>query len=340
MEDGSRLKTFTKASRPFPALSDSLVLNRTPFYSVGEGNTSDPAALARTASTIIDLDHNLLFLDYDHRFGFRKKETIDLWWRGLGRNTGLMLDLAKFMLSSPDWGQAELKIIVVDDSDTEVALIEQRVQELLDSRRLQGKVKIFRRGTDEKTFYQLMKSHSMETDLVMVGVPEVPDEQVSDYVEHTNDLVGTIGTVLLVAASSKFQSHEIAVKRVVSSEEKQARQYETLPELRSSSAEVDPIISELDKTLFAIGDELNRNALKPASEYFLGFIAELRESLDAHFEKLAESHRRNEAESATYEIIDRTSELSARFRENVIEEIGRGASLSHSGISEQGGGVC
>ena len=167
-------------------------------------NTKDPIWFAQMTKKLIDLDYNVLYLDYDARFGFRKYAQIDLWWRGVGNNAELMLNVAKFLLSAGLWKNAKLRVILVDNTSSNKKVIEKKVQNILDDYRVAASVKIISNVLDERPIYELMKIYSSETDLVLVGIPSVRLGQAKDFVSKTNDLVGTIGTVLLVKASSYF----------------------------------------------------------------------------------------------------------------------------------------
>ncbi|PSR13383.1 MAG: hypothetical protein DA408_14045, partial [Bacteroidetes bacterium] len=168
-------------------------------------NTEDPIWFAQMTQKLIDLDYNVLYLDYDWRFGFRKYSTIDLWWRGIGNNAELMLNIAKFLLASELWRQAQIRILLVDDTNSNQKVIEKKIQHILEEQRLTAVVKIIGNAGDKRRpLYELMKLYSSETDLVLVGIPEVRLDQVKKFVTKTNDLVGTIGTTLLVKASSQF----------------------------------------------------------------------------------------------------------------------------------------
>ena len=130
------------------------------------GETKDPIWFTQMTKKLIDLDYNVLYLDYDKRWGFRKKELIDLWWRGFGNNAELMLSLVKFIKNSPDWINAKVRILLVNDTNTDNRLIEQKIKTILDQFRIEADIKIINNSVDQKPFYELMKIHSSKADLV------------------------------------------------------------------------------------------------------------------------------------------------------------------------------
>lgn len=277
-------------------------------------NTKEPDRLAHATRTLMGLDHNVLFLDFDHRFGFRNKESIDLWWRGLGPNTSLMLDLAKFIMNSPEWSQANLRIIVVQTDEIDLEQTEERVAELLEQRRLQAQVKVLRKKTNETTFYQLMKDHAMETDLVLVGIPEVKD--IHAFVHNTNDLVGTIGTTLLVAASSKFKSNEVVIKRVRSNTRRE--QTSSLPPMLEApptlQREVEGYESKMERALL----DLQEIALAPYREYHMGVLAKVREAYNRYFSALENGTGRTRLDDATDALMHNMVLIIRELRTNSI----------------------
>jgi len=161
----------------------------------------------------------------------------------------------------------------------------------------------------------------MDTALVMVGIPELEMDQAQDYVERTNDLVGSIGTTLLVAASSTFRSNEISLQRV-SAPQKDLPQKQGLTQLVTGPAEINELIEPLDARLTDALDLLQTKTLQPTSEYYLGVVTKIRESFDQHFEVLEMASGRSEVEDATSDLLLNLSKLSKEFRKKALPELG------------------
>ncbi|MGV6862455.1 MAG: hypothetical protein ACWA41_11825 [Putridiphycobacter sp.] len=178
------------------------------------GETKDPIWFTQMTQKLIDLDYNVLYLDYDKRWGFRKKEQIDLWWRGFGNNAELMLSLVKFIKNAPDWVKSKVRIVLINDTNADNRLIEKRVQTTLSQFRIAAEIKIINNAVDEKPIYELMKVHSANADLVFVGIPEIQEGNEANFVERTNTLVNTIGTTLLVKASSQFDETNLKIEQI------------------------------------------------------------------------------------------------------------------------------
>ncbi|MFK8038086.1 MAG: hypothetical protein AB8B74_07340 [Crocinitomicaceae bacterium] len=176
------------------------------------GETKDPIWFTDMTRKLFDLDYNVLYLDYDKRWGFRKKEQIDLWWRSVGNTAELMLSLVKFISMSSDWAKANIRVLLVNDTNTENQLIEGRIQQVLDQFRVKASIRIIANNLDQTPIYELMKLQSADADLVFVGIPEVNEPK--DFITQTNELVNTIGTTLLVKASTQFDETDLKVESI------------------------------------------------------------------------------------------------------------------------------
>ena len=235
-------------------------------------NTADPIWFAQMTQKLMDLDYNVLYLDYDDRFGFRKYAQIDLWWRGVDSNAELMLNISKFLVASELWRSAQIRILLVDDTNSNIKVIEKKIRHILEEQRVSASIKVIGNATDNRELYELMKIYSSDTDLVLVGIPEVQLEEAGTFVGHTNDLVSTIGTTLLVKASTQF--NEIAFlspqsKQVVPLEAVDA----TIPELvELDDQDLRELLIQLDQDLSGIFDRFAEDAFGPIQDKYLGLF--------------------------------------------------------------------
>lgn len=248
-------------------------------------NTKDPIWFAQMTQKLIDLDYNVLYLDYDERFGYRKYSTIDLWWRGVGNNAELMLNIAKFLRASELWRNAQLRIIMVENANSNKKIIEKKISNVLETHRITASIKIIGNALEKKPIYELMKIYSADTDLIILGIPEVRLEKIQDFVSKTNDLVSTIGTTLLVKASSRFDDVDV----ITSDPENQiavstgSYVYENLPDLVPSAESLLNIeITKIEESFRQSTHQFIESALAPIQEKYIGFyqliLTKLKES--------------------------------------------------------------
>ena len=173
-----------------------------------ERSSEDPTRFAQLTNKLCELDYNVLYLDYDKQRGFGAKKSIDIWWNDFSNTTELTLNLAKFMNSSIDWRQAQLRILYVNEENDKKTQLEEVINELISNYRLNVKIKIINNELEKKELYEIMKVESYDSDLVIVGIPDHLDDE-ERFVEKTNELVKILGTTLLVKASSHFEETEV-----------------------------------------------------------------------------------------------------------------------------------
>jgi len=232
------------------------------------GKTKDPIWFTQMTEKLFALDYNVLYLDYDERWGFRKKEQIDLWWRGVGNNAELMLSLAKFINSSPDWSQANIRILLVNDTNVNFKVVENRISAVVEQFRVKAEIKVINNEVDQKPIYELMKMHSGEADLVFVGIPEIDEDNQKKFVEETNSLVSTIGTTLLVKASSKFDETDLKLEQIaLKTESIELADAEIMPLLPAKDAALNESLELLDQKRNALISEFIEEGVKPIEHY-------------------------------------------------------------------------
>ncbi|MCH2234304.1 MAG: hypothetical protein MK078_08635 [Crocinitomicaceae bacterium] len=245
------------------------------------GETKDVKWFTSMTQKLMDLDYNILYLDYDKRWGFRKKQSIDLWWRGMGSDAELMLMIAKFIANSPEWSQAQIRILVVNDTNVNHQLIETRINNLLDLFRVRAAIKILNNEVDKKPLYELMKTYSQDADLVIAGVPEIAENEAGRFVSNTNELVGTIGTTLLVRASSQFDEADLSFEKIQLGEtDTEDLQKGVIPLEFDIENELSQRFHKLDTDLETAASELLNNGVDPLQSFHHDLLARVTKRID------------------------------------------------------------
>jgi hypothetical protein len=252
------------------------------------GETKDPVWFTQMTQKLIDLDYNVLYLDYDKRWGFRKKEKIDLWWRSVGNNAELMLSLVKFIKTSTDWTRANTRILLVNDSNIDNSVIEKRIQVVLEQFRIFCDIKIINNQEDKKPIYELMKIHSADADLVFVGIPEIEAGLESQFVENTNALVNTIGTTLLVKASSHFEETDLKIENInVKSKKQDLNKIDLLKLTPCLNDSLDSEINTVDSNLDQITKQFIHTTIQKIENFHHNLISKNTKQLDDFLEAIS-----------------------------------------------------
>ncbi len=282
-------------------------------------NSSNPASFSRMTSKLIDMDYNVLYLDYDKDMGFGEFNTIDLWWRGISSNAELSLMLVKLLKASQEWGSAKIRIILVNNTGSDHRLIKKRIEKLSESFRVKAEVYIINNYTNSKSIYELMKIHSGKTDLIIVGIPEINRKNEEKFVEQVNNLVDVLGTTLLVKASSKFEVTDLGVStpEVVEDAGDSVMYLPKLSKVGLSS--IDENIEKLDTELNEISSttgifKTNENRAKQ-------YLAQIQTEFDILIKNISSIENKGDATAAMQSFYSKAIDISRTVRENDLESL-------------------
>lgn len=175
--------------------------------------TRNPVRFKKLLQTLNDLDYNILLIDYDKRYGYGKFKQIDIWWRGEGNNGNLALTLAKFMVASTYWENAQIRLMIVNFENEKAPYIHHRVDEILANMRLDAEVKVINNQIEKIPVYEIIRSESKNADIVFLGIPDINVGNEETFVQRTNELLREIGTVVLLRASSVFKKMSFGINK-------------------------------------------------------------------------------------------------------------------------------
>lgn len=160
---------------------------------------------SKMTQTLLYLDYNLLYLDFDQKTKFGNYDTVDLWWRETdSKNAEMMLNIARFIIASPRWNNPSIRVLFVNNNNVAHEVIEEKISSLVDDLRVNVIIKIINNAVEQKAFYDIIEEESATTDLTLVGIPNFKIEKQAEFVLRTNQLFETIGSTLLVKAANNF----------------------------------------------------------------------------------------------------------------------------------------
>ena len=160
---------------------------------------------SKMTQTLLYLDYNLLYLDFDLKTKFGNYKTVDLWWRETdSKNAEMMLNIARFIIASPRWDNPHIRVLFVNNNNVESSVIEDKIYELVEDLRVSVVIKIINNAVEQKAFYDIIEEESSTTDLTLVGIPNFQIEKQAEFVLKTNHLFQAIGSTLLVKAANNF----------------------------------------------------------------------------------------------------------------------------------------
>lgn len=200
-------------------------------------NTNDPAQFAKLIKNFNELDLNSLFIDYDKDRGFGQKKLIDIWWRGIGNNIALELALVKFLSSTDDWRDSEIRFIVISQTSSIVNRAYKNLTQILEQYRISATVRIINNEIEQRKASDIILIESAESDLVIFGIPDVTGQNSENFINSINEMTANLGTVMLIRASSQFEELSIGFQKE-SSDVSLASIKTVLPEIRARKNDV------------------------------------------------------------------------------------------------------
>lgn len=291
-------------------------------------NTSNPSAFAEMTLQLHDLDYNVLYMDYDEQRGFGKFAKIDIWWNGFSNDCELTLSLVKLMRTSLNWRNAAVRVLMVNNENDQRLAVEEHIADILDELRVKGTIKVINNAIEQKSFYDIVKTQSFDADFVVLSIPSVLEGQETEFVNATTDLVGTIGTTLLVRASSAFDEIGIDLDRVqaFSQDRNNATPFLAKQEVALGT----PAFSTLEQPIVALDQEFMKLNTRFAQQTCAGMIAVYQSKSD-YLQKKVESvladadltsnDKRMEVARLFREI---ASEVASKQLVSTAKEIGKG----------------
>lgn len=146
---------------------------------------------------------------------------------------------------------------------------------------MDAEIKIVNNELDNKPIYELMKIHSSEADLVFVGIPEIEEGKGGSFVENTNNLVHTIGTTLLVKASSQFEETDLKIEHIdIKAESEKIDEAYVIPLNDCEDASFNEVAQKFDIQLNKIVHELTEHSVERIENYHHRIFSQVIDIMD------------------------------------------------------------
>ena len=172
----------------------------------------DSEEYSKMTQTLLHLDYNLLYLDFDRKSKFGNYSSVDFWWRETdSKNAEMMLNIARFIIASPKWNATTIRVLFVNNANVDSLIIEAKIAKLIDDLRVKVEIKIINNAVAQKPFYTIIEEESKATNLTIVGIPDYNIEKQAEFVLKTNNLFESIGSTLLVKAANNFNELDLDV---------------------------------------------------------------------------------------------------------------------------------
>jgi len=176
------------------------------------GKREDFESYASLILTIFRRHRNLVIVREQEQETTRHRMlNIDLWWRRIGENSGLMLVLAYQLKTSPEWKGAKLIIKTIVNSIEEKQEQIKQLTKFIEDANVEAEVEIY--ILNGCTTFEMIKEKSRDADIVFLGM-KVPDaeEMPESYSAYYGELLRSIEnlpTTALVLTAEKIDFKRI-----------------------------------------------------------------------------------------------------------------------------------
>ena len=277
-------------------------------------------AYSKMTQTLLRLDYNLLYLDFDLEAKFGKYRTVDLWWRETdGKNAEMMLNIARFITESPKWNNTKIRVLFANNNNIENNIIKTKIAKLVEDLRVDVEIKIINNGVEQKPFYDLIALQSASTDLTLVGIPNYKIEKQAEFVVKTTNLFETIGSTLLVRAANNFNELELDFVR---GETYAPKKLDALQPLAVSKyREINDAVFRFDLHLSESNKRLSRSAFKPLSSAYFQFIEDAQLRFERTLDAIKKDHSVNRVAREIQVFSHHLAISSDKFKNKTLPEI-------------------
>ncbi|GAB4339709.1 MAG: hypothetical protein Kow0037_24980 [Calditrichia bacterium] len=310
----------------FPGIEPNLVL-------LGWArNTRHPQKFFDLLRQLRKQDYNILALRYQPDKGFGRKEVIDFWWRGASNNAAFALILVKFIQMAEEWQRSRFRIFIIIEETALANKVYRNMNEILQNQRIKAEVRVINNAIEKLPFPQILARESGESDLVLLGMPEITSQNPEQVIEQTNSILEPLGSVLLLSASSYFTEYPIGIERKVEKELENTpvRKSEIPVLLHFEDAVLQQQISGDDKIFMKAFEDFYQNYLRAAvQEFWESFetieqqAAKIRDSLQEALSRSPAKINRLKMQAEgdfLYQVRKSLSELSEERLQRVIQD--------------------
>lgn len=172
-------------------------------------NTNDPIYFGQMTQKLIDLDYNILYLDFDEKRGFGNYNEISLWWSNINKENELGLQLVKFLKSSLKWNNSSLTIYYINNLTKSGEEVKKIIETTVEKKRIRADIKIINNYIEKKEVNELIRSRSYSSDLILMNLPLLVKGKEKSFINASNLLFKDIGSALFIEASSNFRESSI-----------------------------------------------------------------------------------------------------------------------------------
>ena len=251
-------------------------------------NSENSEVLAHILSDLKKKRLSAAFLDYDKNSGFGKKENIDIWWNGKGRNLSFSLNLIRILLADPEWRDVRLRILIINRDNKQTDHLYRNTKILLDERRIEAEVKILSDDFGTRTKEMIIHHESNNADLIILGISDNASHYNKEYIDNISRISDLPASLLILSPSDEFEEINLvdSLVKSVDSKTKLVLNQELFPIPSIENKVVRIRIEKLDLDLQEIVTRFSEKTINESIAIHRAFVNELKEFVDLNLKNL------------------------------------------------------
>ncbi|MEN7546453.1 AAA family ATPase [Rapidithrix thailandica] len=291
-------------------------------------NAASPQKFAHLLNSFTEQDYNLLVMHYDHKVQFGKKSQIDIWYDGRGNNLTLALTMLRFLISTDEWINASLRILIhTSTSNVDSAKAYKMMASVLEELRLTAEIKTINSALDTRPLYEIVKSESGKADLIFMELPKIEPLKEEEFHRQTDELCQHIGTLVFYRASSEFEPIEIGLTQSQVSQPQP--QFSEIASVRSEDLveqftlpeELKRPVQGLQRSLEHLVYRLNQQHIQPIVTYYDEFLQQFEALILSIKNQIDNPSQKGTEEDITSQLLHTTHQLLSEFQNQSLKEI-------------------
>lgn len=241
-------------------------------------NTRDPDRFASLIRQFRAKNYNMAFLSYDKEKGFGRQQTIDIWWNGKDNNLTYALSLVRFITTHHSWRSSSVRLLTVVNQPILVDKAYRNIEQLLENYRLTARILVINNNVKQEDEQDIIRHESQQADLVIMGMSSAFYQQPEKQIARVNHLTQTLGSTLLLGASSFFDGFQLSERRPVQEEkERSGEKLELVPLFPSQNDVITVTAQRLDQKVQDINTLFVHKTLKPLEQDQLALLAQIKQ---------------------------------------------------------------
>ncbi len=160
---------------------------------------------ARLIRDLHYLQKSVLILNIPTENAFGNYKRIDVWWGGMQNNGNLMILIAYLICQNSEWRECEINLNMIIAKEQGRAAATTNLKKILQDARIEANVNVFVQDSPKVKVPYLIRKHSQDADLVILGMRLPEEGQEEAFIERMILFLAGLPTALLIKSVENIE---------------------------------------------------------------------------------------------------------------------------------------